>query len=576
MNNRVTDYGGVAFVEDCDFTVRGGTFRGNYAADSSGVLHSMLWSTVTIAGGVFADNRAAVLGGVLTTRRGGAVTITGGTFENNSAASGGVAMIYEGTLDVSGGIFRGNSATFGGAINVQDAVAVTGGVFERNYGHFGGVFFTADYIEFYETESIYASLDWAGGAFRNNSGFFGGVLYAAATAQTAYALQDGDGNAATIGGVVYCATDCVLRGPATLSRSVAADGGAVALGGSVAATVANVTFDANAAARGGDVFLRADAVATLDGVASSGARARVSAGFAWVGGRSVLRLYNATVADAKAQLRGGCLALDVSADIDVSDSTLSGCLALEGGAVYAVGAGALAVARVTFAGVVGSIGAVVYASTLERHGLRPGPDPRRLRRRRHVRGLRGGRVLVRRVRRRLDGGRRVPELQARHGLRRRRAAAAGRAHGGGPLPARAAVAAHLRVPHGQARLPPFVEPDRRGALRRRLREHPLRGLLAGALRGAPERRARVGVPRLRRFRRARRRDVGTRASSASASTAPSRPSSTRSRPASSCWASTARRTRSGACPCSSPGPRRTAGPRRTSSASSRTSRRATP
>lgn len=91
-------YAGVFWTKG-NFTVTGGQFVGNGAADRGGVFHGSSGALITVAGGNFLGNHGAEEGGVGYGTTDSVVVISGGTFSRNSASSNGGAFYMEGGGD---------------------------------------------------------------------------------------------------------------------------------------------------------------------------------------------------------------------------------------------------------------------------------------------------------------------------------------------------------------------------------------------------------------------------------------------------------------------------------------------
>lgn len=118
-NHSMTAAGGCIAIPSGNGNIYGGTFDGNYASGYAGAIYVGGSSTLTISGGTFQNNTCTKDGGVMDVESSGATVVSGGTFLNNSAptGSGGTFSVYASTLTISGGTISGGVAkTYGGNI----------------------------------------------------------------------------------------------------------------------------------------------------------------------------------------------------------------------------------------------------------------------------------------------------------------------------------------------------------------------------------------------------------------------------------------------------------------------------
>lgn len=314
------DYGSTTVLSNVSFTDNtASSGKNNYFAGGGAIFNrgNLTISDATFEGNQLLGTQTSSAGGGAIANQGGQAVLTDVVFKNNSSVNDGGAICsstvspngadyYKGSLEVTRGTFEGNSATAtGGAIanGNSELLVVRDGTFTNNIAGTGGAIFSAHSQISDSTftgnvankvqalpmpigprplgmggalmigpgqddEALTSTLtdnDFTG----NSANYRGGAIWMTSTTVN---ITGGtfSGNSSGLGGAIYAlggskkggrlsVTDVVFINN-TSTESVSGAGGALALEGNVAATIAvssgkTLAYTGNAAAKGGFLYL---------------------------------------------------------------------------------------------------------------------------------------------------------------------------------------------------------------------------------------------------------------------------------------------------------------------------------
>ena len=307
FQNNSGDYGGVLYLDKSTLSLTGNTFQYNSASRRGGTLY-VKNSNLSLTGNVFQNNSADHVAGTIYADESN-LHLIGNIFQNNSAHYGGALHIDKGTLSLTGNTFQYNSADYnGGALHVQKiALNLTENTFQYNSADNGGALYVQD-----------STLNLTGNIFRYSSADSdGGVLYVrnntlSLTENTfQYNSVDNDGGALY---VWYSTLN--FTGNTFQNNSAVNSGGTLHVLYSTLHFVGNI-FQKSYATFGGTLHMSISNMIFTDDSFTDSYAHRLGGSIAT--GHSIVKMYNITIGNNRAEYGGGMAAVD--SQLEVSENT---------------------------------------------------------------------------------------------------------------------------------------------------------------------------------------------------------------------------------------------------------------
>ena len=359
--------GAISIRANCEANFEGTTFINNNdtaGASEGGGAISVIDGKLTLLGVTFENNTSGANGGAVRVS-GSDLVMNGITATGNTAKGGGVVYVTNGNLEVKNCNFTGNTASWGGAISVSKAnLTVTDGKMANNSAASGG--------------AIYANpceITVKDVTFEGNQGDYGGAICLNGAIMTVSGNTTFKNNIATVrSGAIDVTVDGETRGQLIMTDGLF-EGNEAPIGGAAGArTGCKLTFtgteftnnkstDTNSANEktigGGAIYAHASAEVTLTDVTMTGNTSKNYGGAVMVNGGK-LTVKGGVITDSAANT-GAAIYLYSCTEMSITDTEIKNTVARWNGAVYS-NAGTLTVNNVTATNNSADKGTVFYIS----------------------------------------------------------------------------------------------------------------------------------------------------------------------------------------------------------------------
>ncbi|MEO1681645.1 MAG: CHAT domain-containing protein [Cyanobacteria bacterium J06631_12] len=362
--NTVTNYGGAIAARESELDIAGTVFEGNQAVTTGGAIRATADTTVTVSAASELLNNQSAIGGAIYVDDGSAISVSAAAFENNYASQfgGGLYANTLGVVAVRDSTFTENvSDDVGGAIALYQVpnATVTNTVFTQNDASSGGAVSIAD-----NTRLTAQNSNFLGNTAADN----GGGLSAVNRSEVTVSGMTFAANTARNGGGLYASNSAVqVSAGNQLSGNLASrDGGAIALVDS-SANLTDVLLSGNQAGRsGGGVYKNSAAALEIAQAEVSDNTAGVQGGGLSLSGTGNTTLNAVTVNRNRADGSGGAIEIDEGA-LDIQSATLGGNQAVvDGGAIYQAGTAEVSVSQVSLSGnLAGNVGGAIANQSVQ-------------------------------------------------------------------------------------------------------------------------------------------------------------------------------------------------------------------